>query len=177
VILHTHARAHTHIYTHHPHINICACISVLFKGVVVTFVSASLLAVLVVLVLVWIVVTAVVILELLIILVGRPGLRVWYSDSLQAGRSGVWTAVGVRHSIRVHTETQIPVCCTMGTGCLSGGSRGWGVAFITYVLLASRLFVVRAISLTHRSNQMHYFYYLKLKTIYNISLWYTTNCL
>jgi hypothetical protein len=31
--------------------------------------------------------------------------------------------------------------------------------------------------LTFRSNQMHYFYYLKLKTIYNISLWYTTNCL
>jgi hypothetical protein len=32
-------------------------------------------------------------------------------------------------------------------------------------------------SITHRSNQMHYFYYLKFKTIYNLSLWYTTNCL
>jgi hypothetical protein len=32
-------------------------------------------------------------------------------------------------------------------------------------------------SITLRSNQMHYFYYLKLKTIYNLSLWYTTNCL
>jgi hypothetical protein len=32
-------------------------------------------------------------------------------------------------------------------------------------------------SITLRSNQMHYFYYLKLKTLYNISLWYTTNCL
>jgi hypothetical protein len=31
-------------------------------------------------------------------------------------------------------------------------------------------------SFTLRSNQMHYFYYLKLKTIYNISLWNTTNC-
>jgi hypothetical protein len=30
---------------------------------------------------------------------------------------------------------------------------------------------------THRSKQMHYFYYLKLKTIYNTSLWYTTICL
>jgi hypothetical protein len=29
-------------------------------------------------------------------------------------------------------------------------------------------------SIKLRSNQMHYFYYLKLKTIYNISLWYTT---
>jgi hypothetical protein len=32
-------------------------------------------------------------------------------------------------------------------------------------------------SITLRSNQMHYFHNLKLKTIYTISLWYTTNCL
>jgi hypothetical protein len=31
--------------------------------------------------------------------------------------------------------------------------------------------------ITLRYNQMHQFYYLKFKTIYNISLWYTTNCL
>jgi hypothetical protein len=27
------------------------------------------------------------------------------------------------------------------------------------------------LTITHRSNQMHYFYYLKLTTIYNLTLW------
>jgi len=65
--------------------------------------------------------------------------RKWYSDCLQAGKSGDRIPVEARFSAPVQTGPEAhPASCTMGTGSFPGVSCGRGVTLTPHPFLVPR---------------------------------------